>query len=103
MGSLPKSEFQIIHDIVSYISKDGSPFSSWYTGITSDINSRLQNIHNVSTEVHLFISRKSHSAGIASNAASILIHQYGTDGECSGGDPNSIYVYSYKKGHSTNP
>lgn len=100
---MAKDENAILQEIVSHIQKEGSPFNAWYSGITSDIKSRLHSDHNVPEKDHWFIFRTASSNQAARRIENALIEQYGTDGGAGGGDTNSTVVYSYKKTSITDP
>jgi len=100
---MAKDEKTILQEIVSHIKKEGGSFSSWYSGITSDVKSRLHGDHNVPEKDHWFITREASSNQAARRIEKTLIEQYGTDGGPGGGDTNSTMVYSYKKTSITDP
>jgi hypothetical protein len=100
---MAKDEQTVLNEIVAHIQSEGSPFSNWYSGITSDIQSRLFGDHGVPAKGHWYIYRKAQSFPAARRIKNALINQYGTDGGPGGGDIDAIYVYSYKKTSVTNP
>ena len=100
---MPKSEQVIIDEIVDHINQEGGLFSTWYTGITSDIDSRLFGDHKVPRENHWYITRPAGSNQAARRIERALIDRYGTDGGPGGGDTSSTIVYSYKKTIVTDP
>ncbi len=100
---MPKSEQEIIDEIVDHINKEGGPFSNWYTGITSDVQSRVHGDHQVPDKNHWFMTRVAQSNQAARRIERTLIDQYGTDGGPGGGDTSSTIVYSYKKTAVTDP
>lgn len=100
---MAKDEQTILSEIVAHIQKEGGPFSTWYSGITSDINSRVHGDHNVPEKNHWYITRPTESNEVARKIERTLIDQYGTDGGPGGGDESSTIIYSYKKTAITDP
>jgi len=100
---MPKDKQTIINDIEAHIKKQGGTPSSWYTGITSDINQRLHSDHNVPPKKHWYMYRETSSDSIAREIEDYFVNTYGTDGGSGGGDEDSKYVYSYLKTSVTNP
>ncbi len=100
---MAKSEHEIIAEIVDHINQEGGPFSSWYTGITSSIQSRVRGDHKVPEKNHWCITRGAQSNQAARRIERVLIDQHGTDGGPGGGDTSSTIVYSYKKTAVTDP
>jgi len=100
---MAKTKQTIINEIVAHIKKEGGPFGTWYTGITSDVDSRLFGDHNVPKKGHWFVYRYASSASVAREIEKVLIDEYGTDGGSGGGDASSSAVYSYKKTSITDP
>ena len=92
----------IIDEIMGHIKREGSAFGSWYTGITTDIEIRLQGHHGVPQKDPSHIWREAVSASEARNAKKALLEQ-GVDGRAGGGDDSSIFVYAYKKTLTTIP
>ena len=102
-STMPKSERSILNAIVAFIRSEGGTFDTWYSGITSDIQSRLFGDHGVPEKDHWYIYRKAESLASAKKIELALILKYGTDGDPGGGDVDTNFVYSYKKTSVTNP
>ena len=100
---MAKSEQIILQEILAHINKEGGPYNTWYTGITSNVDSRLHGDHNVPREGHWFITRPAENNEAARRIELTLIEQYGTDGGPGGGEYDSTVVYSYKKTSITDP
>ncbi len=64
---MAKSEQEIIDEMVDQISQEGGLFSTWYTGITFDIDSRLFGDHKVPRKNHWYIYRGAQSNVAARN------------------------------------
>lgn len=88
--------------IVANINKQGGSYSSWYCGITSDIESRLYSDHKVPRKDHWCSYRTCHTDTGARAVESALV-KLGCDGGGGGGDQTSVYVYAYLKTAETNP
>ena len=88
--------------IVANINKQGGSYSSWYCGITSDVESRLFGDHKVPREDHWRSFRKCHNDTDARAVETALI-KLGCDGDEGGGDETSVYVYAYLKTAETDP
>lgn len=97
------SEQQIHDEILAYIQKEGSQYSSWYIGIASNPRERLFSDHQVQEENSWWIFREAFSSQSARKVEKYIIENYGTDGGFGGGDENTKYVYAYKKTNTTNP
>lgn len=93
---------EIITAINKYVSVAGGALNSWYVGITKNPDNRLFNEHNVDKSNGIWIHCPADSNEIARNVESFFLRQ-GMDGGPGGGDWESRYVYSYKKGYETNP
>ena len=96
------SSQQAYDEIIAYIAKQGGAYSTWYCGITSNIESRLFGDHNVPRQDYWFIASdcgNSASARAVEKALLVL----GCDGGGGGGDANSRFVYAYLKTYITNP
>lgn len=89
----------IVNEIAAHIQKQGSALSSWYAGITSNIEQRLFGNHQVPKENHWWAHRKAISSDEARLAEKALL-DWGCDG---GGGSDAVYVYAYLKSASTNP
>jgi hypothetical protein len=95
---------QQIHDeIMHFIHMEGSPYSNWYVGITSNPHVRLFSDHNVEVRNSWWVIKKAKSSDGAKSVKRTLIGTYGIDGGSDGGDENSIYVYAYRKTETTKP
>jgi hypothetical protein len=100
---MPKSERSILNAIVAFIRSEGGPFDTWYSGITSDIQSRLFGDHGVPEKDHWYIYRRAESSTSARKIELALLFKYGTDGDPGCVDEDTTFVYSYKKTSVTNP
>lgn len=96
------SEHEIRRDIKAHIEKEGSTFSTWYAGITDDIDRRLFGEHCVDRLNGWYIYRAAASAEVARRVEEFF-HGLGCDGEKGGGGPDSKIVYAYKKTATTSP
>ena len=90
--------------IVEHISGQGGLYSDWYCGITSDIDKRLHEEHNLPREKDTFWSiwYKCFNDDDARAVETALLRK-GCDGGKGGGDESSVYVYAYLKQDGTNP
>ena len=92
----------IVDEIGSHVQKQGGTVSSWYAGITEDIESRLFGAHRVPRKDHWFIHREAISSAAARAAEKTLL-EWGCDGGSGGGDDDAVYVYAYLKTSVTDP
>lgn len=92
----------IVDEIAEHILKQGGQTSSWYAGITSDVDQRVFGDHSVPRKNHWRIHRKAMSADHARAAEKSLL-DWGCDGGSGGGDDSAIYVYAYLKSPKTRP
>jgi len=99
---MAKTEQEIFNEIIAHIRNQGGHFSSWYCGITEDIQTRLFGDHKVPRKNHWFIYRQCANNIAARNVENALIAE-GCDGGPGGGDFDAIYVYAYLKNQITNP
>ena len=95
-----KTAQSIYSEIVAHIEEEGGHASTWYAGITGNIEQRLFRDHNVPKAGHWYITREARSAQSARNIEIALI-RYGCDGGSGGGDDDSVFVYAYKKTGAT--
>jgi len=100
---MPKGKQEIIDDIKAHIDKSGSPYSSWYVGISKDACDRLFNDHKVSEKNAWWTYREASSTQIAREIEDYFINTLGTDGEPGGGAEDADTVYAYKKESYTEP
>ena len=84
---------QIYADFNTYIQQFNLPNSSWYVGITSDINQRLFGDHRVSRE-GAWIWRRA-TDHTQSRAIEMAYHEAGCKGSHGGGDYTAVYIYAY--------
>ena len=85
----------IISAINAHLKSSGKNYySSFYVGITNDINRRLFQEHNVDREKAWWIYCPADSAEIARSVEQHYIN-LGMRGGVGGGDNTSTYVYSY--------
>ena len=99
---MAKTDQEAYNDITQHIAKQGGKHSSWYCGITGDIESRLFGDHNVPKKDHWYIYRECNNATSARNVEKTLLND-GCDGGSGGGDDNAIFVYAYLKTSVTEP
>lgn len=92
----------IIDEIGAHICKQGGVLSSWYVGVTENIDQRLFGDHRVPRKDHWRSYRKAVSSGAARAAEKALLN-WGCDGGTGGGDNGAVYVYAYLKTAVTNP
>ncbi len=92
----------IYNEIVAHINKQGGPRSSWYVGITQDVDQRLFGTHKVPREGHWYIYREANTAQAARNIEKALL-EWGCDGGTGGGDSNAEFVYAYLMTAVTDP
>ncbi len=84
----------IIAEIDAHMRKSGIANSSWYVGITSDVDERLFGFHQVPKKNHWFIYRLANNANEA-RATEAAYHSAGCKGAGGGGDSAAVYVYAY--------
>jgi hypothetical protein len=89
-------------EILAHIQKQGGSFSSWYCGITENIQNRLHGDHKVPEKDHWFIHRTCTSSEAARNVEKALL-DLGCDGGQGGGDDDAVHVYAYLKTSTTEP
>ncbi|MEI9914050.1 MAG: hypothetical protein WDN66_03645 [Candidatus Saccharibacteria bacterium] len=89
---------QLYDDIIRYIGVD--KFSSWYVGVTSNIEQRLFMAHNVHRTNHRWIHGQAINSGHARSVESALM-QLGLDGGSGGGDHTAVHVYAFRKDYGT--
>ena len=99
---MSKTAQQVYDDIIAYIQEQGRPASDWYAGITSDLDGRVHDEHNVPREDLSCIKRTCNTT-LAARAVENALIKSGCDGGGGGGDSSSIYVYAYLKTAVTNP
>jgi hypothetical protein len=94
---------EIYREINAYIDKqDQSYRNCWYAGSASNPKDRLFKDHNVSESNDRWIYRQCENAQSARIIEEALLKS-GCDGESSGGDETTVYVYTYLKSPTTNP
>lgn len=98
MPDFPQETYDLI---IAHIREEGSAASTWYAGIASDWESRLED-HNVATSEGWYIVRGCQSDAAARAVEKALI-EYGCDGGSGGGDESAVWVYAYLKTPSTQP
>ncbi len=99
---MAKSAREIYDEILEHVRKEGGAFSTWYSGITSDIAKRVHGDHKVPMQNHWLITRRAASANDARAIEEALL-KLGFDGGPGGGDNTSDCVYCYKKTSITEP
>ena len=93
---------QVAYDeIVAHIKQEGSAYSLWYAGITSDWKDRLFDDHNVSRNGWYAVRRCSTDDRARSVEQALL--DIGCDGGPGGGDDSSVFVYAYRITSTTDP
>jgi hypothetical protein len=97
------SEDKIKSDLEAHIAKGGGGCSAWYVGIAKDPRDRLFNGHGVQQKGDWWIYRQAQSSDAARSVESHFVGSLGTDGGTGGGDPDSRFVYAYKKNAHTRP
>ena len=99
---MAKTAQEAYDEMLAHIQKQGGSFSSWYCGITENIENRLFRDHNVPKKDHWFIHRRCINNDAARNAEKALLDK-GCDGGAGGGDEDADYVYAYLKTSVTEP
>lgn len=92
----------IVNNIGAHIKKQGGNLSSWYVGITKDINQRVFADHGVPKEKHWRIHCEAISSDAARAAEKGLLN-WGCDGGGGGGNNDAVFVYAYLKTAVTKP
>ncbi len=92
----------IVSGISAHIQDQGGALSSWYVGITENVDQRLFGDHRVPKKNHWRAYRKAVSSDVARAAEKALLNQ-GCDGGTGGGDTDAVFVYAYLKTAITNP
>lgn len=92
----------ICAEFARYIEQNGSAKKMWYVGITSDVQKRLHQDHQVPEENHRYIWREAASSAAAREIEKAFLN-LGCDGGSGGGDHNTRFVYAYLKTSVTNP
>ena len=98
----PMQTQQAYDEIVANIKKRSGAYSTWYCGITTDVESRLFGDHKVTRENSWWSWRQCFNEADARDVEKALL-DFGCDGGPSGGDATTVYVYAYLKTASTNP
>ena len=88
--------------IKSLIDQYGSAYSNWYTGITSDPETRLFQQHGVSKDTDVWTFQRCQSEQGARDVEAALL-ELGCDGGPGGGEKSCDYNYAYRKSRNTNP
>ena len=99
---MPKTAQEAYNEILSHIKKQGGALSSWYCGITEDIENRLFSDHRVPREEHWYVYRECINSDSARDVESELLH-LGCKGDKGGGDHDAVFVYAYLKTSTTSP
>ena len=99
---MAESAQQVYDEICVYMGRWDNPYPNWYSGITSDPQSRLFNDHNVSIENDAWIYRRCTSNDGARSVGDALL-KLGCNGLSGSGDEISTYIYSYLKSANTKP
>ena len=102
MSITATAQKSVLDEIVAHIRSQGGSVSSWYAGITENIEDRLFGAHRVPRKNHWFIYRDAGSEAQARSIEKALL-DWGCDGGPGGGDRDATIVYAYLKTPSTNP
>ena len=97
-----KTSQETYNEILVHIQKQGGTFSSWYCGITENIQNRLFGDHNVPQKDHWFIHKQCENTANARSVEKAFLDK-GCDGGPGGGDSDAVFVYAYLKTSVTNP
>ncbi len=100
---MKKEKEQIKQEILAHINKEGGAKSSWYVGITQNIEQRLFGDHKVQKENAWYAFREAMNSTEAREIEKYFIETIGTDGGTGGGDNDASWVYAYKKTSQTDP
>jgi len=95
-NSISKTAQEAYNEILAHIQQQGGSFSSWYCGITENIQDRLFGDHKVPKKDHWFIHRHCVSSAAARKVEETLLNK-GCDGGTGGGDTDTDHVYAYLK------
>lgn len=95
-----KTAQEIYDEIIAHIKESPHNASSWYAGITQNVDQRLFGAHNVSKERGWWMYRKASSSNNARKVEEALIN-WGCDGGNGGGDSDAVFVYAYHKSATT--
>ena len=90
----PQNSSSIIAEIDAHMQKSGIPNSSWYVGVTSNIEERLFGFHQVPRKDHWYIYRRAIN-GDEARAIEAAYHRAGCKGSGGGGDYTAVFVYAY--------
>ena len=90
-----KTAQEIYNEITAHIKSSPYGTSSWYAGITQDVDQRLFGAHNVPRK-GAYIYREALTSNNARRVEEALI-KWGCDGGNGGGDSDAVYVYAYLK------
>ena len=96
------SEELIKMKIETYIKRDGSPYFSWYVGISENPEKRLFEEHYVA-EDGLWIYEFAPDSSAARRIESYFLNVLGTDGGLDKEEIDAKGVYAYKKTDYTSP
>lgn len=99
---MPKTAQEAYNEILNHIQKQGSVFSSWYCGITENIENRLHGDHKVPKENHWLIYIECVNSNSARSVEKTLLDK-GCDGGTGGGDNDAVFVYAYLRTSITSP
>ena len=94
MAVVTQSEQSIVGEINAHVQQSGLPNSSWYVGVTSNVDERLFGYHRVPRQNHWFIWRRAINHVAARNIEAAY-HRAGCKGSGGGGDHSAVIVYAY--------
>ena len=80
----------------NFIKNNGNNPQNWYTGIASDIQTRLFEDHNVDKLMDVYFVDDAKTEENARAVEKYLIDTFGTKGGTGGGDSTTTWVYTYK-------
>jgi hypothetical protein len=89
-------DYTIANEIKKYVDEEQGGYKNWYCGVASDLHQKLFDEHNVPRLNSWHIGKNAGNHQDARDTKNYLL-SFEFDGDESGGDRTSIYVYAYKK------